>query len=233
MGRERLAQALTQAQEEILIGSLLGDARLECRSREGTARLRIHHAESQREYLFGKFETFRPFVSREPWRIQWFDDRTQGQYAAWFFHTRTSEIFRPYHRLFYRNGLKILPSVIHEYLTPLVLAVWIMDDGCCGGKEMILNTQSFPLEEQGRLQSVFLKKLGIHASVQRDRRNFRLLFNQTEARKLSNLVRPFIIPSMQRKLLPVTTDPAPATTGQVRRHNHHSEIRVPSHAGPP
>lgn len=30
---------------------------------------------------------------------------------------------------FYPNGVKIVPSCIEHYFTPLALAIWIMDDG--------------------------------------------------------------------------------------------------------
>jgi hypothetical protein len=31
--------------------------------------------------------------------------------------------------MFYKNGIKKIPSNIADYLTPLALAVWISDDG--------------------------------------------------------------------------------------------------------
>ena len=35
---------ISQFQREVIIGCLLGDGRLECRSKEGSARLRIHYS---------------------------------------------------------------------------------------------------------------------------------------------------------------------------------------------
>lgn len=210
VGRECLAHALTSVQKEVLIGSLLGDARLECRSRQGTARLRIHHAESQRAYLFWKYEVFRNFVDREPWDIQWFDDRTRREYQAWFFHTRTSLLFRPYHEFFYDDGRKRVLERIKTLLTPRILAVWFMDDGCCYKDSMILNTQSFTYAEQELLQCILLRTFGIQLSIQKDRNNFRLYASGINAEYFREIIRPHILPSMQRKVLPVTTDPEPA-----------------------
>lgn len=193
------------------MGSLLGDARLECRSRQGTARLRIHHAESQRAYLFWKYEVFRNLVDREPWSVQWFDCRTQKEYRAWFFHTRTSLIFRKYHEHLYDDGRKRVPERIETLLTPRILAVWFMDDGCCYKDSMILNTQSFTYAEQQTLQCVFLRAFGIQLSIQKDRNNFRLHASGMHAERFREILRPHVIPSMQRKILPVTTDPKPVT----------------------
>ena len=51
----RLQSTFPSHQLDVIIGSLLGDARLECRSkgiRVGlTARFRVHHGEKQKEYV--------------------------------------------------------------------------------------------------------------------------------------------------------------------------------------
>lgn len=207
VGRESLAKSLTKYQEEILIGSLLGDARLECRSSVGSARLRFHHADSQKAYLFWKYEIFKEYAGREPWQYEWFDERTQKTYQAWFFHTKTSQVFSEIHKMFYPDKKKILPKNIGEMLTPLVLAIWFMDDGCLFQKTMIFNSQSFSLEEQKRLISIMKDKFSVNLSIQKDRRNFRLITGRAESLKLSKIIQPYIIESMKCKILPVTTDP--------------------------
>jgi recombination protein RecA len=207
VGREYLAKSLTKYQEEILIGSLLGDARLECRSTAGSARLRFHHADSQKAYLFWKSEIFKEYAGREPWKYEWFDERTKKMYQAWFFHTKTSQVFHGLHKMFYPNKKKILPRNLGYLLTPLVIAIWYMDDGCRSDEMMIFNSQSFSLEEQKYLVSVMKDKFNINLSIQKDRRNFRLIANKAESAKLSKIIQPYIIESMKCKILPVTTDP--------------------------
>ena len=84
MGRVNTAsiEKLSAIQQEVLVGTLLGDGRLECRSKSGSARLRIHHAESQRDYLFWKFHVFQNLVTREPWQVTWTGRQTGNTYAA-------------------------------------------------------------------------------------------------------------------------------------------------------
>src|SRR3989344_8257608 len=80
---------LSKRQEELVIGSLLGDGRLECRSIAKTARLRIHHADSQKEYLFWKFQQMKSLTKVTPRRHEYIDKRYQTKVVSWYFHTRT------------------------------------------------------------------------------------------------------------------------------------------------
>ncbi len=50
-------------------------------------------------------------------------------YYAYEFNTFTFRSFSGIYKLFYKKGTKVIPLNIYEYLTPLALAVWIMDDG--------------------------------------------------------------------------------------------------------
>ena len=66
----RLQSLFPSHQFDVIIGSLLGDARLECRSvglrNPITARLRVHHGEKQKEYVFWKYEVLKDLVLKEP-----------------------------------------------------------------------------------------------------------------------------------------------------------------------
>ena len=121
---------LTDQQNDILIGSLLGDGRLECRSKSGTARFRVHHADSQRDLLLWKYQNFKQHVRNAPWPNDWLDKRFNRKYRSWFFHTVTTDLFEPTWTRFYRLGQKRIPRNIADDLTPLAVAVWVMDDGC-------------------------------------------------------------------------------------------------------
>ncbi len=196
---------LTKHQYEILIGSLLGDGRLECRSLQGSARFRVHHADSQQDLLFWKYSVFEDLVCREPWHTDWYDKRYDRLYRSWFFHTKTSLVFAATHQRFYLQNVKHVPVDIVRDLTPLALAVWIADDGCRSHDSVILNTQSFTFEEQKRLLDAFEKRYRVEGSINRDRRNFRLRFNLVNATRLGRIVQSQEIPTLKEKLVPVTT----------------------------
>lgn len=197
---------LTPRQREILYGSLLGDGRLECRSKNETVRFRVHHADSQKDLLLWKYNEFKEFVVREPWCTEWYDQRYKKKYKSWFFHTKTLQIFTPIYRQFYKNGQKHIPNNIVNHFTPLVIAVWIVDDGCKTSDGLILNTQSFSLNEQNKLLAVLDYRYKIQGTINRDRQNFRLRFNRINTNQLRVLVYPFKIPILKTKFVPVTTD---------------------------
>ncbi len=214
-------QRLTDVQKDILVGCLPGDGRLECRAKSGTARFRVHHAESQREFLFWKYQHFQNLTRGAPWRTEWLDRRNGRIYESWFFHTVTSPVFEPFHKRFYREETKVVPEHIGNDLTPRALAVWIMDDGCRAGNDIILNTQSFTLEEQQMLLGAMQRRYNVNGTINRDRKNFRLRFGRVGAQVLSRLVEPYVIESLSAKIVPVSTVPGKTIRagGGTRYHN--------------
>lgn len=200
--------SFTSQQQSLIIGSLLGDARLESRSKQGTARFRIHHADRQNDLLFWKYEIMKPWVQRMPWKTAWIDKRNGQTYTSWFFHTVTSPAFTPWWKLFYHEGVKCVPHSLATILDPLALATWFMDDGCFQEQSIILNTQSFSKDEHLFLQHVFRENYGIHTSIQHDRSNFRLYFGKQQKKQIESLIRPFLLFTFY-KTIPVTTSFTP------------------------
>lgn len=197
---------ISQFQKEVINGCLLGDGRLECRSKEGSARLRIHHGWKQKDFIFWKYKVLKNLVSCPPRKIIcWKNPKNNENYYSWYFHTRTFPEFKILYKVFYLNRKKILPKNILDLLNSLTLAVWIMDDGCNDNNSLILNTQNYSIKEHYRLQEIFQKKFGLLSTTNKDRDEFRLRFNSENAKKLFKIIYPNIIFSMKYKIAPVTT----------------------------
>ncbi|KKU82607.1 MAG: LAGLIDADG homing endonuclease [Parcubacteria group bacterium GW2011_GWA2_47_8] len=188
----------SQFQKDILIGCLLGDGRLECRSKQGTARLRIHQGDKQKGLAFWKYQIFENIVTRKPRRI--ICDRRSKILYSWYFHTKTLDVLGNYHRLFYRNQIKIVPKTIDQLLSPQSLAAWFMDDGCNDRGTAILNTQSFSVNDQKCLLKVFCERFGIEGYLSKDRDKFRIQFTTASSKLFLHLVKDNVIPSMQYKV---------------------------------
>ena len=195
---------LSKNQEEFIVGCLLGDGRLESRSFANTARLRIHHSDSQRDYLFWKFEKLKNLTKTIPRRHEYIDKRYNKKVVSWYFHTKTFISFAKLYKMFYKNGRKNVPVNLEKILTPYILAVWIMDDGCLNKGALILNTQSFSMGEHRYMQSIFNKKYGVKTGIHKDRKNFRLYFPKQSAKIIQNIISPFLFGP---KFIPVETDP--------------------------
>ena len=193
---------ISDFQKQVIIGCLLGDGRLECRSKNGNARLRIHHGEKQKNYLFWKYRVFKNIVNSGPKEIFWEDKKRDINCVSWYFHTLTLRELKNFHLLFYDSkGKKILPKNLYNLLTPLSLAIWTMDDGDNDKDSIRYNIQSFSLNEQKALKQLLKKKYQLNSNLNKDRNSYRLRVDKASKVKLIKLINPFIIPSMRYKIL--------------------------------
>ena len=68
--------------------------------------------------------------------------------------------------MFYKNNIKRVPDSIGEYLTPLALAIWLMDDGAKVGKGVKFCTNSFSYNDCLILIKALNDNFNIKSSVQ-------------------------------------------------------------------
>ncbi len=207
MGKQSCA--LSSRQKEIIFGTLLGDGRLECRSEQGTARLRVHHGVKQKELVFWKYHELERLVSQGPRKIKaWTNPKDGKSHYSWYFHTITLHELGEFHRMFYQEDVKILPKETDTLLTPLALSVWFMDDGCYHHPDIILNTQNFTLQEQGRIRKTLLGKFHLISGIAKDRDEFRIVISRKHTEKFLEIVRCNVIDALAYKIAPVTTSSA-------------------------
>lgn len=207
---------LTIEEEQVLLGSLLGDGGLYS-SNQKTACFMEGHGLAQAPYLARKAvfldrlkPVIRSFISSKT-------GKTEVALRTSTFPTleRLREVFyreKPPEEVVDRNkNTKIVPLVELEKLTPLALAIWYQDDGhLVDGKYGIrLNTCSFSLEEHDLLISYFLRKWNLVCKVEwssllksTNKKYPYLKFSALEARKLIDIVEPFIEPCMSYKVPP-------------------------------
>ena len=179
---------LTQRQLDIVIGSLLGDGYL-IRTTRGFA-LRINHGIAQRAYVDWKYNEISDLTNSPP----------KAYKSSYYFRTVSHQTFDELRALFYEQNRKVLPHTMASLLTPLVIAVWIMDDGAKDGNQLRLNTQSFSLHENETIKDLLMAKFGISASINRDKNLHRLRVSAASMSNVRQLVWPHIVPSMQYKL---------------------------------
>lgn len=198
---------LTPRQQDVLIGSILGDGNLRILKKE--AFLTISHSEKQLKYVNWKYEVFRDWVLTEPReesRVYYKDN--QRQLVSWRWSTVSHPVITNYYFLFYRNGVRMIPDEIDSILiSPLTLAIWYMDDGSRKpyGKGAFLHTQSFSIPDQKKLMRCLIKNFGIKtklssAGLWKKRRLFRLYITAGSFLHFRSLVLPYILPSMMYKI---------------------------------
>lgn len=201
----RLQSLFPPHQFDVIIGSLLGDARLECRSvgkrYPVSARLRIHQSDKQKEYVFWKYAQLENLVLKEPRRIKvWRDAKRNKDHYSWYFHTKTLEEFGALYHYFYKDTVKIFPQDLFNYLTPRAIAVWFMDDGSNTVESYTLNTHCFSVESQNKIIQFFKEKYGIIGRLVKDRLKYKIAIGRHEYKQFNQIIEPFIIPSMTYKI---------------------------------
>ncbi len=185
--------SLSGVQREIVIGSLLGDGGMRCKT---NALLEINHSFRQRSYVDWKYSRLAELVATPP-KVR----RGNGGRIAYRFTTRNLPALTPYFELFYGEGSKRVPFV---ELAPLTLAVWFMDDGSRSRNAVYLNTQQFDEASQIRLLELLREQWGIEGSLNRDKTYHRIRISVTGTARLGEIVGPHLLPELRYKLPQVT-----------------------------
>lgn len=99
--------------------------------------------------------------------------------------------------------VKVIPKNIDYYLTPLALAIWIMDDGGKLGKGLKLSTNSYSYEDCLYLVEVLFIKFKLKATIQSTgiTNQYVIYIWKESMSDLREIVLPFIHPSMKYKLI--------------------------------
>jgi len=119
------------------------------------------------------------------------------------FSTWTYTSFNWIYDLWYNNEVKHVPKCIDQYLTPLALAIWIMDDGAKVSKSLKLSTNSFSYSDCLLLVKALHNNFNIKASIQSaGKKDQYLIYIWKESLiDLTSIVSPYIIPEMKYKLI--------------------------------
>lgn len=98
--------------------------------------------------------------------------------------------------------IKIVPLNIEEFLTPLALAIWFMDDGSNLGKGARIATNCFTLEEVKFLCNVLKNKFNILATPNKSGKDkgYIIYISVKSMPVFTNIVKPYLLPSLYYKL---------------------------------
>lgn len=139
---------LSNKQNEIIIGSLLGDGSIFRNIRCTTAYFSYVSSEKEHvEYIYNFLKEFMTIKYKNgPVKYKRYDDRTNKIYISYSIRTENNISFLKIMNEWYKNK-KIIPENVE--LTPLICKVWYLGDGCLlknkrGGSQGIkLSTDGF------------------------------------------------------------------------------------------
>ena len=189
----------------------MGDSYASARTIEGT---RISYKQSQvhKDYLFWLYEFYykrgyccnlKPIMYTRKLRNKISNEIKQHNGNE--FNTFTFISFNWIYKLFYKKGTKTVSVKLEQYLTPLALAIWIMDDGGWAKPGVRISSNSFKLEEVQLLANL-LKKLFYLSCTDASQKNintpgqYSIYIKGESVLKLSKLILSQVIPSMRYKL---------------------------------
>lgn len=194
---------LSQQQQDILLGLLLGDGSLEFNGYQGT-RLQIKQSVRKQEYVLWLYDQFKEYVSTPP--------QQRLDTKQWYFATRSMRDFTLLYEQFYPGGIKTVPSTISDmFQNPLTLAIWYMDDGSLDFREKYhysfsLSTDAFSRDEVELLQQILQVTFNIEASIQqpssRGKRYCKLYIGVQSRDRFLDLIQPHIVRCFNYKLPP-------------------------------
>jgi hypothetical protein len=195
----------TSLQKEVLIGLLLGDGSIQSNGGKNFF-FKFDQKGVSQAYVSLVYLIFQPFVGNHP-KLRF----KNGVDHSWWFRTYRLPFLKFYHDQFYGldahgSSIRIVPKLLHRWITPISLAFWFMDDGGKGTSGYNLHTQCFSLHHVKNLQKVLGNKFGLEVSIHSDtkkgtqRKYYYLYISSGSVQKFTELVKPYIIPCMQYKL---------------------------------
>ncbi|PIV41896.1 MAG: hypothetical protein COX92_00195 [Candidatus Nealsonbacteria bacterium CG_4_10_14_0_2_um_filter_40_15] len=144
------------------------------------------------------------FVTGKIIQERQFNKKAGKYYSSLVFVTITHPEFSRFRKLFYKRKKKVITNLILNRLTSFGLAIWIMDDGYYNKehKFMDLYTMSFTYKEHLIIQNWFKKKYEFFPKINYHKQSdkYYLRFNFLDTQKLVNIIKPYIIQSMGRKI---------------------------------
>lgn len=191
---------LSEIQEQMILGSLLGDMslRLDESNRNNNARLYIVQSRQQEELFMEKVKILDEFMGSYRLYTPSPDSRTGKVYESWRGNSKAHKVFTDIFTLLYPNGIK---TITQEYLdkinNPIALAYWFMDDGSNNGT---LATNCFSEQEVNLLTYWLKNKWGIESRKWNQEEHFVINIPKESRLDFERLIFPYMIPSMYYKL---------------------------------
>lgn len=195
--------SLTDFQKQMIIGSCLGDGSIILNGRRKLPYFKVAHCEQQKNYLYWKKDILGLFVNSVSKCV----DKRENS-IMYQFNTLSHKDLLLYRDLFYKDDIKIISKDLSNYITPLSMAVWYMDDGSLYKYNCRIATQGFSKSDNEILSDIIFNNFKICSKVLKSVRNnkeqYYLSFNKENSILLCSLVKPYFIDCMKYKLILAT-----------------------------
>ena len=185
---------LTENEEQIILGSLLGDGAIIKQYRYPM--FTFSHSLKQERYALWKYE----FLKTLPFTYKYYDqlDKRSGNITKVVkVYSRTNPLYNYYKEMFYNTGKKEVTAEIVNKLKPLGIAIWFQDDGYNHQNGYYIATNSFSLESCNIIKNYFKEVYNINCNVDKEHRLYIL---KESCKKFEDVIRPFMHEDLLYKL---------------------------------
>lgn len=218
---------LTEKDKSVLIGLLLGDGYI-----DGKGRIQIEHGEKQKDYCIYKAKLLHSVCGGKDIKVHEYvrnnsilKDKKQFKESTFTTYSfkKQSQSFIPIREMLYdkETRKKYISEDILGYITPEVIALWWMDDGCLTKKYTYRNEEKIhcgyilrlctflPKEQNELIQKFFRETYNVEWNVvkadgAKDDTQWMLRCGTIEGRKFLNIIREYIeknVPSLSYKVI--------------------------------
>ena len=192
----------------MIIGSLLGDGHLEKRKQGVGTRLKFEQSSDNVEYLmwFHSYLSQRGYCNTNKPKLKKRIRKNGKIFYHYSLNSFTFSSFNWIHDMFYKKiegkYIKIIPLNIEEYLSPITLALWFMDDGSKLRKGAKIATNCFTKTELENLCIILKNKFNITVTVHSGGKNkgYTLYISTSSMPTFSKIIKPYMLPSLYYKL---------------------------------
>lgn len=199
---------MEKRKKALLIALCLGDGHINKRDNC----LQITHSIKQKSYIDYKCELISQLLNCKKPNLYHRKDEKHDEFVL----TKGSRFFRYIRKMLYINGEKRFSRNILKYITPEALAIWFMDDGSHGidrnKNTGNISSHSFRLytftnlEDTENIIAMLKEKFGINMyKIKKKMKDgsikYYLQCRTREGRKLSDLLRPYILDDLKYKIL--------------------------------
>ncbi|KKL86558.1 hypothetical protein LCGC14_1943540 [marine sediment metagenome] len=165
-------KSFTDKEIQILVGSLLGDGAITApRGINGESQFYEGHCKRQVPYLAWKYQGLKRFIGCKIYILRHkLPNNVTG--VTYNFLTRKSPLFTELRKKFYVDLFKESPKIIDrelttKWMTPLTLAIWLMDDGHRASRNIVtIQTQSFSKEDNEFLADLLIDRFNLDCKLQ-------------------------------------------------------------------
>lgn len=194
---------LNLRQKSILIGTILGDGYLQ-KTGKKNARLRLEHGFRQKDYLLWKSKELGNLFQGKPAHLKRIHPSSRKTYEYVRHQSQASPILGKLRGVFYPNGRKTIPdNIVKFFYSPLVLAVWYMDDGYYYDRDKCayIYLGRINKNEAQKLRLAVEKKFNLETRVlDKKSKGFALYFSPAQVLKLKTLISEHILKYFSYKL---------------------------------